>query len=201
MGSGGILHIKHLSEKILEFLFIIYGKCKGKEKWNLTRTQNYSFYLFKIRHDSPFHYDYHCFWCDGCWLISYEDLFLTFIYIHIVCKLIVIYLTEAGALHEAGYDYLVLYLELLVPLPVWTFHICPFHYLGSYCTWIFDLIRNWYIYKTCITFFVNIRFPHEINLIKYERKFSISLVAIFKPYNNDQKFINQIWYKHFCFQQ
>ena len=60
-------------------------------------------------------------------------------------------LTEAGVMHEAGY---VDYLEHLVPLLKLDINILSIlHYLGSplgFCTLIFDLMRNLYIYNACI---------------------------------------------------
>ena len=60
-------------------------------------------------------------------------------------------LTEAGVMHEAGY---VDYLEHLVPLLKLDINILSIlHYLGSplgFCTLIFDLMRNLYIYSACI---------------------------------------------------
>ena len=60
-------------------------------------------------------------------------------------------LTEAGVMHGAGY---VDYLEHLVPLLKLDINIFSIlHYLGSplgFCTLIFDIMRNLYIYNACI---------------------------------------------------
>ena len=56
-------------------------------------------------------------------------------------------------MHEAVCVYS-LSLEHLVPLPILDVYILPIlHYLGSphsYCTLIFDLMGNLYIYNACI---------------------------------------------------